>query len=269
MKHFAYSAGPHAEQEKPIDSPFMQRLSQLATRFDVPIVLHMEGAPGLVKDFASLLREHSRVRYVWAHNCGRSKAPVIRAMLENHPVRYISRQVLRVAITAFANHCRWPKSRPNVEDHEDPERPLLPSHEGLDFIGLKLGQGESPDSLMIEPATPGGCSFQPAMYRIPGDFFDSSNGGLVLTLDTEGGNFIKRGAAVLESMIRSACCRAEGLPTSSTLVATTLSPPGLVETIPNNTPGGSFFRGSTVWVGTVETLHGWWTFLTSELYASN
>jgi Tat protein secretion system quality control protein TatD with DNase activity len=85
VKHFAYSSGQHAEQENPIYSPFMQRLSQLARRFDVPIVLHMEGAPGLVKDFDRLLRENPQVRYVWAHNCGRSKALVIRAMLENHP----------------------------------------------------------------------------------------------------------------------------------------------------------------------------------------
>jgi len=88
VKHFAYTSGRHAEMENPIYSPFMQRLSLLAVRFDVPIVLHMEGAPRLVKDFARLLRENSRVRYVWAHNCGRSKAPVIRAMLENHPNLY-------------------------------------------------------------------------------------------------------------------------------------------------------------------------------------
>jgi Tat protein secretion system quality control protein TatD with DNase activity len=88
VKHFAYTSGRHAEMENPIYSSFMQRLSQLATRFDVPIVLHMEGAPHLVKDFSRLLRENSRAHYVWAHNCGRSKAPVIRAMLENHPNLY-------------------------------------------------------------------------------------------------------------------------------------------------------------------------------------
>jgi len=88
VKHFAYSSGRHAEQDNPIYSPFMQRLSQLAARHDVPIVLHMEGAPRLVQDFSRLLRESLRVRYVWAHNSGRSTAPVIRAMLENHPNLY-------------------------------------------------------------------------------------------------------------------------------------------------------------------------------------
>ena len=88
VKHFAYTSGRHAELQNPIYSSFMKRLSQLATRFDVPIVLHMEGEPRLVKDFSRLLRENVRVRYVWAHNCGRSKAPVIRAMLKNHPNLY-------------------------------------------------------------------------------------------------------------------------------------------------------------------------------------
>jgi len=88
VKHFAYSSGRHAELENPIYSSFMRRLSQLAGRFDVPIVLHMEGEPRLVEDFSRLLREYPRVRYAWAHNCGRSTAPVIRTMLENHPNLY-------------------------------------------------------------------------------------------------------------------------------------------------------------------------------------
>lgn len=88
VKHFAYSTWRHAEQENPIYSSFMQRLSKLATRYDVPIVIHMEGEPQLVKDFSRLLRENSNVRYVWAHNCGRSKALAIRDMLENHPNLY-------------------------------------------------------------------------------------------------------------------------------------------------------------------------------------
>jgi len=88
VKHFSYSSGRHGEQENPIYSPFMQRLSQIAARFDVPIVLHMEGAPQLVEDFSRLLRENPGVRYVWAHSCGRSKAPIIRAMLGNHPNLY-------------------------------------------------------------------------------------------------------------------------------------------------------------------------------------
>ena len=54
-------------------------------RFDVPVVIHMEGEPGLVADFSRLIDEYGTVRYVWAHNCGRSQAPVIREMLTRHP----------------------------------------------------------------------------------------------------------------------------------------------------------------------------------------
>lgn len=88
VRHFAYSSGRHAELENPIYSTFMHRLSKLATRFDVPIVFHMEGESLLIKDLSRLLRENPRTRYVWAHNCGRSKALVIRSMLENHPNLY-------------------------------------------------------------------------------------------------------------------------------------------------------------------------------------
>jgi len=85
VRHFSYSSGPHAEVDHPIYSTFMKRLSDIAMRFDVPIVIHMEGAPGLVADFSRLIDEYKTVRYVWAHNCGRSHAPVIREMLTRHP----------------------------------------------------------------------------------------------------------------------------------------------------------------------------------------
>lgn len=55
VKHFAYTSGRHAELDNPIYSPFMQRLSRLSAQFDVPIVLHMEGAPRSVKDFSRLI----------------------------------------------------------------------------------------------------------------------------------------------------------------------------------------------------------------------
>jgi hypothetical protein len=63
----------------------MQRMSAIAARFDVPMVVHMEGYPALVDDFSKLLAEYPKARFVWAHNCGRSKAPVIRGMLTRHP----------------------------------------------------------------------------------------------------------------------------------------------------------------------------------------
>ena len=85
VRHWAYSRGLHAEQDNPIYSTLMRRMSALAARYDVPLVVHMEGYPALVDDFARLLLENPKARFVWAHNCGRSKAAVIRGMLERHP----------------------------------------------------------------------------------------------------------------------------------------------------------------------------------------
>jgi Tat protein secretion system quality control protein TatD with DNase activity len=85
VRHWAYSSGRHAEQDNPIYSELMQRFSVLAARYDVPLVIHMEGYPTLVADFSRLMSEHSSTRYVWAHNCGRSKAMVIRSLLSRFP----------------------------------------------------------------------------------------------------------------------------------------------------------------------------------------
>lgn len=84
VRHFAYTDGPHAELDNPIDSALTRGLSDLAKRYDVPLVIHMEGDPALVADFSRLIESYPTVRYVWAHNCGRSHADAIRAMLVNH-----------------------------------------------------------------------------------------------------------------------------------------------------------------------------------------
>jgi predicted TIM-barrel fold metal-dependent hydrolase len=85
VRHWAYTSGPHAEQDNPINSSFMRKMSAVAARFEVPMVVHMEGYPALVDDFSRLLAQYPNTRFVWAHNCGRSKAPVIRGMLTRHP----------------------------------------------------------------------------------------------------------------------------------------------------------------------------------------
>lgn len=85
VRHWAYSSGRHAEQDNPIYSELMRRFSKLAARYDVPLVIHMEGYPTLVTDFSRLIAENPGTRYVWAHNCGRSKAAVIRNLLSRFP----------------------------------------------------------------------------------------------------------------------------------------------------------------------------------------
>ena len=74
VRHWSYSRGLHAEQENPIYSTFMRRMSAIAARFDVAMVVHMEAYPALVEGFSRLLMEYPNARFVWAHSCGRSKA---------------------------------------------------------------------------------------------------------------------------------------------------------------------------------------------------
>ncbi|MFH1147779.1 MAG: amidohydrolase family protein [Pseudomonadota bacterium] len=155
VRHFAYSSGKHAEEDNPIYSPFIQRLSQLATRFDMPIVLHMEGAPGLVKDFARLLRENSRVHYVWAHNCGRSKAPVIRAMLENHPNLYCDFSgMTNVGETGYGTG--WPRME---------EYTALIEKNGVLFPEMREVYDAFPDRFMIGMDVAHAPGMNPKNYR--------------------------------------------------------------------------------------------------------
>src|SRR5262249_42746597 len=102
-------------------------------------------------------------------------------------------------------------------------------------------------------------SFQPAMNRIPGDSLDSSDGRLVEAFDTESRDFVKRGATVLQPIIRCPARRAEGLATRLAPVATTLSASSRIEAVTNDGSAVAFSRGRAMLVGTVETLHGWWT----------
>ena len=90
---------------------------------------------------------------------------------------------------------------------------------------------------MTEATTPDSRSFQPTMDRVPSNSLDPSDGGLVQTFNTEGGDLIKGASPVLESMIRCPDCRAERLPASRATVATALSPSSRVEAMANDGSG--------------------------------
>ncbi|MGW8247489.1 MAG: amidohydrolase family protein [Acidiferrobacterales bacterium] len=139
VRHWAYSRGKHAEQDNPIYSPFMQRMSAIATRFDVPMVIHMEGYPALVKDFSRLLMEYPGTRFVWAHNCGRSKAAVIRSMLSSHPNLFCD--LSGMTYTGKRGYgIGWPRME---------EFTALIERNGVLFPDMKALYEEFPDRFMI------------------------------------------------------------------------------------------------------------------------
>ena len=65
---------------------------------------------------------------------------------------------------------------------------------------------------------------EPAIDRIPGDAFDTSNGGLVQAFDAEGGDVVEGRATMLEAAVRRLGIRAEGLAASPAAVSTTPPP---------------------------------------------
>src|SRR5262249_26092179 len=140
--------------------------------------------------------------------------------------------------------------------NEDPDRLLLVSHNGSDFVRLKFRDGKAFYFSIIKLTATGGCSFQPPMNCVPAEPVDSSDGRLVEAFDTEGGDSIKRRAAVLESIIRCASRRGEDLPARLATIATMLTPPRPVEAVANDGSDVVFSRGRAVLVGTAETLHG-------------
>jgi len=144
VRHWAYlpawvhSPGVHAEQDNPIYSELMRRFSVLAAKYDVPIVLHMEGYPALVEDFSKLLKENPDTRYVWAHNCGRSKAVVIRTMLSRHQNLNCDLGGMTAEVTGYGTG--WPRKE---------EFTALIEQFGVLFPDMKALYEEFPDRFMV------------------------------------------------------------------------------------------------------------------------
>lgn len=144
VRHWAYvppwaqSPGEHAEQDNPIFSQLMRRFSVLAAKYDVPIVLHMEGYPALVEDLSRLLKENPDTRYVWAHNCGRSKAAVIRTMLSRHPNLFCDLGGMTSEVTGYGTG--WPRKEKFT---------ALIEQSGVLFPDMKSLYEEFPDRFMV------------------------------------------------------------------------------------------------------------------------
>ena len=138
VRHWSYSRGPHAEQDNPIYSAFMRRMSGIALRFDVPMVIHMEGYPALAEDLSKLLMEYPGARIVWAHNCGRSKVPVIRSMLARHPNLFCDLAAMTNVGTGYGTG--WPRME---------EFTALIEQDGVLFPDMKALYEEFPDRFML------------------------------------------------------------------------------------------------------------------------
>lgn len=138
VRHWAYSPGIHAEQDNPIYSELMRRFSVLAARYDVPMVIHMEGYPKLVEDFSILMNENPGTRYVWAHSCGRSKAADIRRLLSRHQNLFCDLAGMTGVTTGYGTG--WPRQE---------EFTSLIERSGVLFPEMKSLYEEFPDRFMV------------------------------------------------------------------------------------------------------------------------
>ncbi len=138
VRHWAYSPGRHSEQDNPIYSELMRRFSVLAAKYDVPMVIHMEGYPALVEDFSRLIKENPNTRYVWAHNCGRSKAAVIRSLLSGLQNLYCDLGGMTAEVRGYGTG--WPRKE---------EFTSLIERFGVLFPDMKSLYEEFPDRFMV------------------------------------------------------------------------------------------------------------------------
>lgn len=90
VRHWAYSPGRHAEQENPIDSTFMRRMSAIAARFDVPMVIHMEGYPALLARHPNLFCDLATMANVGnaSYGTGWPRMEEITALIEQDGVLF-------------------------------------------------------------------------------------------------------------------------------------------------------------------------------------
>ena len=85
--HYAYASARTREGEvrHSVNTWLMGELAELAGKFQVPLLIHMEGEPEAIPGMRSLLNRHPKANIIWAHSCGRSSATIIRQMLTEHP----------------------------------------------------------------------------------------------------------------------------------------------------------------------------------------
>ncbi|MFO0988608.1 MAG: amidohydrolase family protein [Alphaproteobacteria bacterium] len=69
------------ERDFPVDSWYMQRCAELSARYRRPMVVHAEAEPHVAAAMVRLLEAHPQAIVVWSHNCGRSSAGDIRALM--------------------------------------------------------------------------------------------------------------------------------------------------------------------------------------------
>jgi len=86
--HFEQGRNCCPEVDRPADSPLMFRIADMATRFQVPMIIHAEGEPKVVAGMERVLKSYPNATVIWGHNCGRQSAEAIERLLSNYANLY-------------------------------------------------------------------------------------------------------------------------------------------------------------------------------------
>ena len=87
MYHHAYQlpkwgqTGGAEDVVIPVDSGLMRGIANIGARYDIPVLIHLEGEPEKVAAMTRLLEARPKTKFIWAHSCGRMSAERIRGML--------------------------------------------------------------------------------------------------------------------------------------------------------------------------------------------
>jgi hypothetical protein len=118
------------EVDRPVDSPLMFQIADMATRFQVPMLIHAEGEPKVVAGMERVLTSYPNATLIWAHNCGRQSAEAIRRLLITHSNLYCDLGGM-THTRPFGYGTSWPRSTPWTFPIENGLGRLLPEMKEL------------------------------------------------------------------------------------------------------------------------------------------
>jgi len=75
----------NSDMDYPPFSDVMRKFADLSAKYRAPMIVHAEAEPEVADEMRKLLEAHPEAILVWAHNCGRSSAEAIAAMMARYP----------------------------------------------------------------------------------------------------------------------------------------------------------------------------------------
>lgn len=85
MYHHVYTtwgqSGGSDDVDLPVNSYLMHEIAKIGARYNLPVLIHLEGEPKQFADMVHLLEKQPSTKFIWAHICGRGSAKQIGELL--------------------------------------------------------------------------------------------------------------------------------------------------------------------------------------------